>query len=133
MRTAAVFSWLLGLGFGLPCVYGIWHLARRGEIATFLGFPTYGKGPFETVGVRTSIPLLAAFLMVCSGEFALGSLLWRQRRAGAVLAIVLLPLEIVFWIGFALPFGPIAGVARTVAVLIALRSRARAIASSTEG
>lgn len=23
MRTAAVLSWMLGLGFGLPCVYGI--------------------------------------------------------------------------------------------------------------
>lgn len=132
MRTAAVLSWMLGLGFGLPCVYGIWHLARRGEIATFLGFPTYGRGPFESAGVPTTIPLLTAFLMVCSGELALGWLLWRQRRGGAVLAIVLFPLEMVFWVGFALPFGPVAGVPRTIAVLVALRSQARTAAGGAE-
>jgi len=41
-----------------------------------------------------------------------GWLLWRRRRAGVVLGFALLPVEFTFWIGFALPFGYIVGIAR---------------------
>ena len=42
MKAAAVTSIFLGLGFGLPDVYAIWHLGRTGSVARFLGYPTYG-------------------------------------------------------------------------------------------
>ena len=125
-RAAAVLAWVLGFGFGLPGVTGIRHVARTGEVWTFLGFPTYGGGPFEAAGLRTSVPLLAAFLAVCAGEAATGSLLWRRHRAGADWALALLPLEFAFWWGFALPFGPPLGLARTALVLAAWwRARTR--------
>jgi hypothetical protein len=57
--------------------------------------------------------LLAAFLLVCAAELIAGWMLWQGRRAGIMLAIALLPVEFVFWIGFALPFGPTLGVAPT--------------------
>jgi hypothetical protein len=44
VKLAAVLSILVGLGFGLPCAYGIRYLSTRGEVWTFLGFPTYGGG-----------------------------------------------------------------------------------------
>jgi hypothetical protein len=116
-RIAAASSALLGFGFGAPCAYGIWYLARRGEIATVLGYPTYGKGPFEAVGVPTTVPLMSTFLGVCLGEVACGWLLWKERPAGRTWAMWLLPLEAPFWIGFALPFAPPLGIARTIAVL----------------
>ena len=47
LRAAAALAWVTGLGFGLPCTYAIWYFADRGEVWTFLGFPTYGGGPFE--------------------------------------------------------------------------------------
>jgi hypothetical protein len=43
------------LGFGLPCAWGIVHLARTGETWTFLGFPTYGGGPFERAGIGSTV------------------------------------------------------------------------------
>jgi hypothetical protein len=46
-RAAVVLAWITGLGFGLPCGYAIWYLADRGDVWTFLGFSTYGRGPFE--------------------------------------------------------------------------------------
>ena len=71
IKAAAVLNWILGLGFGLPCAYGAWYLARRGEIWTFLGFPTYGSGPIEKVGVRTTVPLMLVYLAVCIAEVAI--------------------------------------------------------------
>ena len=118
LRAAAVLAWVTGLGFGLPCTYAVWYFADRGEVWTFLGFPTYGGGPFEDIGIETTVPLLVLFLLVCAAEVAAGWLLWQHRRAGAMLALTLLPLEFAFWIGFALPFGPLAGLARTVLVLL---------------
>jgi hypothetical protein len=109
--------WITGLGFGLPGVYGIAHLARTGRIARFMGFPAYGEGPFERVGVRTSVPLLSAFVGVCAAECFAGRLVWRGRRSGAVLGLALLPVEVVFWIGFALPIPPVFAAARIGSVL----------------
>ena len=121
-RAAAVSSLVLGLGFGLPGAYGAWYFARHGEVWTFLGFPTYGGGPFDRWGLPTSVALLLAFVLVCTAEVATGVLLWRDATSGLWLALVLLPVELVFWIGFALPFGPVLGLVRTVLVVVVLLS-----------
>ncbi len=120
MRWAAgALSVLLGLGFGIPCVLGIRHFARTGEVLTFMGFPTYGDGPFVRIGVPTSIPLLCGFLAVCAAEVVVGVMLWADVSYAASLSYALLPFELTFWIGFALPFGPVLGVGRTVLLLLA--------------
>jgi hypothetical protein len=118
VKLAAVLSILVGLGFGLPCAYGIWYFSRAGEVWTFLGFPTYGEGPFEAIGIQTTVLLLAAFLVVCGLEVVMGWLLWRGLRAGAVLVVAFLPFEFAFWIGFALPLGPPLGLARAILVIM---------------
>jgi len=99
MRLAAVLAWITGLIFGVPCVYAIWYLADHGHVWTFMGFPTYGEGPFEDIGIDATVPLLAAFLLVCAAEMVAGWMLGHRRRAGAMLALTLLPLESAFWIG----------------------------------
>jgi hypothetical protein len=118
--AAAACSILLGLGFGLPGAYGAWFYARTGEVWTFLGFPTYGGGPFESWGWPTSVALLLGFVAVCVAEVVVGVLLWRNAPAALWLALALLPFELVFWIGFALPFGSLLGLARTALVVAAL-------------
>lgn len=117
--AAAAASLLLGLGFGVPCVLGIRHFARTHEVWKCFGFPTYGRGPFERVGLKTSMPLLIAFLLVCMAETAVGILLLLGAPHAAAASYALLPVEFVFWIGFALPFGPVLGLARTVLLLLA--------------
>ncbi|MGH3457896.1 hypothetical protein [Aeromicrobium sp.] len=117
-RTASILSWILGLGFGLPAVYGAWFFARHGEIWTLFGFPAYGDGPFERMGIPTSVPLMAAFATVCAAECITGWLMWSGAPAGWWMAVLLLPVEAVFWIGFALPFGPPLGVARAALALL---------------
>jgi hypothetical protein len=73
--AAAICSILLGLGFGIPAVAGTVHFARTGEVWMLLGFPTYGGGPFERMGLPTSIPLLVGFALVCLAEVAVGMML----------------------------------------------------------
>ena len=130
LKAAAALAFFSGLCFGLPCAYAIWYFADRGDVWTFLGFPTYGGGPFEDIGIATTVPLLVVFLLVCAAEIAAGWLLWQHRRAGAVLALALLSAESAFWIGFALPFGPVAGLARTALVLLGWPSLNRRRASA---
>jgi hypothetical protein len=120
MRIAAGLSSLfLGLGFGLPGVFGLRHFSQTGQVWTFLGFPTYGGGPFERIGIPTSIVLLTGFLVVCVAEIALGVMLMMDAPGTRIFSIALLPFEFLFWIGFALPFGPPLGVARTILVFLA--------------
>lgn len=116
-RAAAACSLVLGLVFGLPGAYGAWYYARHGEVWTFLGFPAYGDGPFERWGIPTSVALLLGFVAVCAAEVVVGVLLWRDATIAPWLALALLPVELVFWIGFALPFGPLLGLARTALVV----------------
>jgi hypothetical protein len=119
MHGAATMSWLLGLGFGIPAVVGLRHFATTGEIWTLWGYPTYGNGPFERIGLPTSTPLLAAFAAVCLAEVVSGVLLWVDAPGAVAVSWVLLPVEVAFWIGFALPFGPLVAVVRTVLILLA--------------
>jgi hypothetical protein len=117
--AAAICSLVLGLGFGLPGIVGTLHFARTGEVWTFMGFPNYGGGPFERIGVPTSVPLLIGFVLVCMAEVAVGVMLLLGVPHAATASYLLLPIEVVFWIGFALPFGPPLGIARTILLLLA--------------
>jgi hypothetical protein len=122
-RAAAILAWISGLGFGLPAVFGLRHFVQHNQVWTFLGFPTYGGGPFERWGIPTSAPLLTGFIAVCAAELVVGILLWSGRPSGWSLALGLLPFELIYWIGFALPFGPVIGAIRTIAVILALAQR----------
>ena len=117
MRAAGLVSVLLGLGFGVPGAFGVSHFARTREVWTFMGFPTYGGGPFERVGVNTSVPVLVSFLAVCLAEVVIGVMLVMGVPKATRLSHALLPVEFAYWIGFALPAGPPLGLLRTVLLL----------------
>jgi hypothetical protein len=121
LRTAAAVLVLTGLGFGLPCVAGIWHLRSTGEVWTFLGFPTYGGGPFERHGLPTTAALLLGFLAVCAVETVAGARVWGGHRDGAVVALGILPVEAVFWWGFALPIPPLLALLRVLFLVVGWR------------
>jgi hypothetical protein len=52
------------------------------------------------------------FLFVCVAEVVLAVLIWSGAPMAATLSWLLLPFELVFWVGFALPFGPVLGLVR---------------------
>jgi hypothetical protein len=120
-RAAGLLALLLGLGFGIPAVIGTRYFAQQHEIWRLLGFPAYGEGPFERAGIPTTVPLLAGFVAVCAAEVGLGALLLGHWAPALWLSLALLPFELVYWTGFALPYGFVLGAARvglTIPVLV---------------
>ena len=77
LRVAAFLHWFIAVGFGVFCVPAIRNLLSGRDIPIVMGFPAYGRGPFERAGIPTTVPLLAAFLLVCILEAIAGFLLWR--------------------------------------------------------
>ena len=118
IKVAAALSIVNGAGFGAPIPWAMWRLRRDDHVPMLLGFPTYGGGPFERWGIRTSQWLLLAFLVVNILEGVAGVLLWTGARSGAILGFAVLPFAALFWIGFALPFGPPLAIASTILVII---------------
>jgi hypothetical protein len=64
-------------------------------------------GPGMTAGGRRGFAAqLGAFLVMMLVVSWGGWLLWRGSRAGAGVAVATIPVEALFWYGFALPFRP---------------------------
>jgi hypothetical protein len=122
LRLAAVLLWISGVGFGIFCIPAIRNLLTGRDIPYVMGLPAYGRGPLERIGVPTTVPLLAAFLLVCILEVVAGYLLWGGHKSGAILALVLLLPGALFWWGFALPFGPIFALMRSVLIILGWQS-----------
>ena len=117
LRIAAILHVFIAVGLGVFCIPAIRNLMAGRDIPLVMGMPAYGRGPFERVGIPTSVPLLAGFLAVCILEAVAGILLWGGHKSGAVLALALVPVGGVFWWGFALPIPPIFAVVWTILIL----------------
>jgi hypothetical protein len=121
IRSAAILAWITAVGFGLPAILAISHLLRGLDIPFVMGFPAYGRGPFERIGIPSTVPLLSAFLVACVLEGIAGWLLWNGDKAGGLLAMVIVPVGALFWWGFALPFPPLFALVRSLLILAAWR------------
>lgn len=121
IRVAGLSALLAGLGFGVPGVFGLRHFATTGHVWQFLGFPTYGGGPFVSAGLPTSTGLLMGFVVVCVAEVAIGLCLVGGWTPALWIQFALLPFELAYWWGFALPFGFLFGMARVGTAMLALR------------
>jgi hypothetical protein len=118
-----VVTWIYAAGFGIPAIPVGAYLLNKGRLPTFFNlFEMYGGPWFFRVERRTFVAELAALSGVCALNAWSGWLLWRGRRTGAVLNLSLLPIEALFWLGFALPFPWLTGAARVVLVIASWRS-----------
>jgi hypothetical protein len=121
-RTSAILIWLTAAGFGLPTVPVAVYVLEWHQLPWFFDlFPMYG-GPVDAwVGPTGYALLLLLFGVVAFAEAATGVLLWRGRRAAATVSLVLLPVEVAFWVAFALPFPPMFAAVRLTLTLLAWR------------
>lgn len=95
-------------------------LLRYGRLPVFAGlFESFG-GPWSArQEPRTFVVLLMAFLVITMMAAWAAWLVWNGSKTGAVITLVLLPVEAVFWIGFALPIPWLIGIARVVFLALA--------------
>jgi hypothetical protein len=119
--------------FGVPAVPVAIFLAEKGRLPSLSGLFDMYAGPWSSRFLNDRvIALLLAYAGVVLAAVLSGWLLWKMRKAGAVLNLGLLPVEAVFWIGFALPVPWLFGIARAALVFLAwpelsgLRRRATA-------
>jgi hypothetical protein len=128
-RIAAVNLAIVSLGFGIFGVFGAEYAARTGDIwGADAGFPTYDPAGFERWGFDVGvIPAILAFIAACLVGVIASILLWVRSTVvvGAVVAIVAVALQAVFWLAFDLPFGPPGGVVVVVLVVVGLILRRR--------
>jgi hypothetical protein len=122
LRIAAVLQAFIAVAIGMFCFPAIRNLLNGQPIPMVMGFPAYGGGLFERIGIPSSVPLLAAFLLICILELVAAVLLWGGNRSGAILTLVLLPVGGVFWWGFSLPIPPIFAVMWTILLLLGWQS-----------
>ena len=119
VRGAAVLFWLIAAGFGFFAFPAAAHLLQQRELPmTMFGFRAYGGGWFERFSPETFAILLGVFVGICAVEVFAGWLLWTGSRAGGILTLLLLPVEIVFWSGFAVPIPPVVAVLRLVLLAV---------------
>lgn len=100
-------GWILGV---LPTLY---YAMTHQTLPTLAGIRLLG-GPFETLGIDALIVAGLVFVLVSALKFLAAYWLWNLRLDGAVLELILLGVSAIFWYGFALPFGPLVGVAQIV-------------------
>lgn len=125
-HAAAVVTWVYAAAFGLPVIPVVLILVQRQNLPTLLGlFQVYG-GPWSSeLSADSLIWLLVAFLVLCLLAAGSALLVWQGSRTGAVLNLALMPVEAVFWIGFALPGPVVLGVVRVMLLTLAWKSLRR--------
>lgn len=110
----------------MPTAFVATYLLRHRQLPYLSGlpFPAYGGGFFERWSPEVFAALLGLFAALSALELFAGCLLWHGEPLGAVITIALLPIEVVFRAGFAVPIPPLVGIAR-IALLAAGRSALR--------
>lgn len=137
-RTASVLTWVYAAGFGVPTIPVAIYVLQRGYLPWLAGlFPMYG-GPWSGRSLDGLVVLLIVFFVLLLVVSYAAWLVWQGSRAGAVVGLVLLPVEAVFWMGFALPIPWLFGIARAVLLAVAWpslrrRSTSEARSASTAG
>ena len=105
--------WLVAAGFGIPAPFVASHFLRERTLPSFMGlFPMYGGGLFDRSSPEVFAAILGLFTALCALEAYAGWLLWNGETVGALMTIALVPIEVVFWAGFAVPIPPLIAVAR---------------------
>ena len=103
-RVAAVVTWIYVAGFGVATIPVALYLRRHGHLPSFMGLFDMMAGPWsQRQSSDRFTRSLAAFLAVTALVAYSGGLMWRERKGGRAMNLALMPMEAVFWIGFALP------------------------------
>ncbi len=111
------------LGWGLSVPPILEYARTRRDLPTLLGIRLLG-GRFDSLGIDAVVVAGLIFVVISGLKLLAAYWLWGARADGAVLEFILLGLSAIFWYGFELPFGPLAGVPQFILLTVAWRSLA---------
>ncbi len=111
------FMWLVGM---VPTLYYALH-HRSWPTLPPIG-RLLGGGPFDRLGIDAMIVSGIIYIVVSALKILAAYWLWHSKMDGAVLGLILLGLSTIFWYGFALPLGPLVGIAELVLLALAWSS-----------
>jgi len=121
-RVAAVLLWVVAAGWGLSAPWLTWWVIFRGRLPVLPGIGEANGGPFYyNLSRHTFAVLLAISFLLGLAQGWAAWLLWSGKRSGAFFQFGLLPIEAVFWYGFALPIPPLFAVVRVILTASAWR------------
>jgi hypothetical protein len=109
--ASALLHWVSGIGTAVVLPLELVAMAREGQPVNVMGLPAL-SGPFERLGLDWMVGLGWAYVGLSVLEVLAGILVWRRRRAGALLSVAQVPPAIVFWVGFELPLPPLVAALR---------------------
>jgi hypothetical protein len=113
LQISAALMAFIAIGFGAPAPFIAAHLLRERTLPIFMNtFPAYGGPLSERLSPEVFAILLGLFTALSALELFAAVLLWQGHQLGGLLTIALLPFEIAFWAGFALPIPPMVAIAR---------------------
>lgn len=110
--AASILCYVVGVGWSVGSIPVIVYLIRQRALP-MIGPIRAMSGPFEAFGIDAMILLALLFLGLNLLHILSGYWLWKSRRTGGILEIVLLTLSTAFWYGFALPIPPVLGLLQT--------------------
>jgi hypothetical protein len=121
VTVASVLLCFDALAWGVGIVPPLYYAFTYNAWPTAFGIRLMG-GPFESLGIDALMVAGIVFVVVSAFKVLAAYWLWNGRRDGAVLGLVLIWPSAIFWYGFALPLGPLLGIAELVLLIVCWRS-----------
>ena len=121
VTAASVLFYFDAFAWGVGVVPTLYFAFTYKVLPSVFGIRLMG-GPFESLGIDALIVAGIGFVVVSAFKVLAAYWLWNCRRDGAVLGLVLLWPSAIFWYGFALPLGPLLGIAELVLSIMVWRT-----------
>jgi hypothetical protein len=115
--AAILYCWF-GLAFLISSLLIVIYTLRNRELPVVFGIEMLA-GPFsERVGLDAAIAATIPWAVVNVLEMLTGAWLWKSRKHGGKLGLMLLPAGMIFWIGYALPIMAVIGPLRVLLIVV---------------
>ncbi len=106
--AAILYCWF-GLAFLISSLLIVISALRNGELPVVFGIEML-SGPFsQRLGLNAALAATIPWGVVNVLEALAGYWLWKSRKHGGQLALVLFPAGMIFWIAYALPIMVVVG------------------------
>jgi hypothetical protein len=116
MILATILYCWFGLAFLISSLLIVISALRNGDLPVVFGIKMLA-GPFsERLGLSAALAATVPWGVVNILEVLAGYWLWKSRKQGGVLGLVLLPAGMIFWIGYALPIMVVIGPLRVLLI-----------------